>query len=637
MSKNKPRNHTIEGRMSLNYKGSGLLKIKDSDKIIEIDNKDLNTALNNDIVLVKKTNPKKGLVLKIIKRAKKGFSGTLIKQGNTYILNASDPKMYTNILIPDSKLTKMAINKKVFVEIEKWSKDNLPIGKIIKIIGKPKENDTEMQAIALEKGFDSDFKIETKKESELIAKKGIQKEDTVGRKDLRNTLTFTIDPEDAKDFDDAISIKKLENSNYEIGVHIADVSNYVKPGSYLDKEARERGTSVYLVDRTIPMLPEELSNDLCSLKPNVDRLTFSAIFEIDNEGNVKKQWFGKTIIHSNKRFTYEEAENIIKNKKGEFFDELNVLSKISKKLTKERIKKGAISLDQDEVKFKLDEKGKPITAYIKNRLETHKLVEEFMLLANKKVAEFMSIDSKNKKRDNLFLYRIHDTPNVEKSKDLLNFLKKMGYTINLNNNTLKGDDINRLMEKIEKHPLRDTINTAIIRTMAKAIYSTKNIGHYGLSFLYYTHFTSPIRRYPDIIVHRLLNLFLQNKPISKNELSKYEKISIDCSEREKEASDAERASIKYKQVEYMQDKIGKKFEGIITNITDWGIFVEEKETKCEGVIKVNTIKNDFYVFDKNNFTLKGVRKNKKFSLGDKIEFIIKETDLDKRTIDYILV
>ena len=631
----------IEGIINISHKGIGTIRIKNSDEIIEIDHSFLHTACQGDtvqILLHPKRNDKiqTGEVHQIIRRSKKGFSGVLEKENDTYFLVPSDLKMYADIIIPSNKLNGAKVGQKVFVIITEWTDaKKAPIGEVSKILGMPMEHNAEMEAIALEKGFDAIFPTSVIKESEKITQDGIQENEIRSRRDLRTTTTFTIDPEDAKDFDDAISFKKLPNNHFEIGVHIADVSYYVKVGTNLDEEARLRGTSVYLVDRTIPMLPEELSNGLCSLKPDVDRLTFSAIFELDSKGEVLNQWFGKTVIHSDKRFTYENAQKILDDGHGIFFNELSTLNNIAKKLLKKRLKEGAISLEQDEVKFKLDDKGVPISVYTKVRGDTNKMIEEFMLLANRRVAEYMSSDKKGS--NGVFLYRVHDLPNKERMKDLVNFLKKLGYNVKLKDGIIPSEEINLLIGKLEHNPLRDTVHTAIIRTMAKAIYSTKNIGHYGLGFKFYTHFTSPIRRYPDIIVHRLLESFLKNKAIPKERWFEYEKMSLEASSREKEASEAERSSTKYKQVEYMTMHIGQKYEGVITGVTEWGLYIEEIKTKCEGMVRMRDLKDDYYTFDKKYMSIRGSKTHKKYTLGDHVSFSVKSADMNKKTIDYNLI
>lgn len=631
----------IEGIMHISHKGVGTVRIPHTNDTIEVDHSFLYTACQGDTVRVllhtkSKDGTMHGEVSEIVRRSKIGFSGIIEREHETYFLIPSDLKMYADIVIPESKLNGAKVGQKVFVIITDWTDaKKAPIGEVSKILGMPMEHNAEMEAIALEKGFDAIFPPLVDSEAKKIAEEGITEKDLKGRRDMRDTITFTIDPEDAKDFDDALSFKKLANGHFEIGIHIADVSHYVRNNTALDKEARRRGTSVYLVDRTIPMLPEELSNGLCSLNPKVDRLTFSAVFELDNNGKVYSEWFGRTVIHSDKRFTYENAQKVLDDGHGEFFNELNILNNIGKKLLKKRFQEGAISLEQEEVKFKLDENGVPLSVYTKERGDTHKMIEEFMLLANRRVAEYMS--SKKKGTGGVFLYRIHDTPNKEKVGDLVTFLKKLGYHVRLKDGIIPPEEINALIGKLEHNPLRDTVHSAIIRTMAKAIYSTKNIGHFGLGFKFYTHFTSPIRRYPDVIVHRLLNSFLKDEVIPKERWYEYEEMSTEASHREKEAAEAERASIKYKQVEYMSTRIGEKFDGIITGVTEWGLYIEDMKTKSEGMVRMRDLSDDYYVFDKKYMSIKGQRKHRKFTLGDRVKFEVKGADRNKKTIDYMIV
>ncbi len=641
---------TVKGIISISAKGTGYVKVPDYEEDPEIDFKDLKTALHGDTVEIFLRGKGKGRITgevsKIISRAKIGFSGVLQKVGPPvktggptfckFFLKPDDTKMYTDILVPEKMLNGSKAGQKVYVEITSWvDASKAPEGKVVKILGKPGENNAEMFAIAMEKGFNSDFPKKVEEEATKIKSLGIKSEDYKNRRDFRKTLTFTIDPEDAKDFDDALSFIEIGKDEYEIGIHIADVSNYVKIGSELDREAKNRGTSVYLVDRTIPMLPEILSNDLCSLVPNKDRLTMSAVFVVDKNANVKNSWFGRTVIHSQKRFTYEEAEESIKKTTAPLHKELLILNNLAKKLTKERFANGAISLDQEEVKFVLDKNGVPIKVIKKERGDSNKLIEEFMLLANKKVAE--TISKGTKKEGGVFVYRIHDNPSKEKMADLAFFLRGLGYKISLVNGLIPTHEINSLLESLSGKNEANTIHRAVIRSMAKAIYSTKNVGHYGLAFEYYAHFTSPIRRYPDIVVHRLLDDYLHGLKVGKEKLNIYEEISRKSSEREKYASDAERASIKYKQVEYMSSRIGKVYEGIISGVTEWGIYVEEIETKCEGLIRVRDMLNDFYVFNEKKLELVGQKKKKRYRLGDRVKIKVKSVDLEKKTIDYVLV
>lgn len=665
--KNKQINR-VEGVISISSKGTGYVAVTgEGSRLLgdlstrqdpEIDFKHLNTALHGDMVEIL-LHPKNLLgkgrqtaeVLKIISRAKSGFAGVLEMENSMYFLKPDDTKMYTDILIPEKMLYGAKAGQKVFVEIVSWlDSRKAPEGKIIKILGKPGDNDTEMYSIAMEKGFDAELPQKVENEAKKIKREGIQEKDYIGRRDFSKTLTFTIDPSDAKDFDDALSFRKIAfkgggDEEYEIGIHIADVTHYVKVGSALDIEARERGTSVYLVDRTIPMLPETLSNDLCSLVPNKNRLTMSAVFVMDKNANVKSEWFGRTFIHSQKRFAYEEAEESIKKATAPLHKELSILNNLAKKLMKERFREGAISLDQEEVKFVLDKNGVPLKVIKKERGDSNRLIEEFMLLANKKVAKVLSPNIKNAKNkshdESVSIYRVHDLPSREKMADLIFFLRSLGHKVSLYNGIIPNHEINKLLESLSGKSEADTVHRAVIRSMAKAIYSTKNIGHYGLAFEYYTHFTSPIRRYPDMMVHRLLADFLAGKKLKRENITEktleYEKIARIASEQEKRASDAERSSIKYKQVEYMSKRLDEKFEGIISGVTEWGIYVEEIETKCEGMIRVRDMGDDFYILNEKKLEMVGQKKKKKYRLGDRVKIKVRGVDLERKTIDYILV
>ena len=645
----------LKGSVSISSRGTGYVRIEGRAEDVEIDAKHLNTALHGDVVEILLHPGMKGRmageVLKILSRAKTGFAGVLEKENSMFFLKPDDTKMYTDILIPEKELRGAKAGDKVFGEIVSWRDPRkAPEGKIIKVLGRPGDNDTEMHAIAMEKGFDSEFPKKVEREADIIKKSGIRDEDLKNRKDFREVLTFTIDPSDAKDFDDAISFRVAGNEEYEVGIHIADVSHYLKIGSELDKEARSRGTSVYLVDRTIPMLPEALSNDLCSLVPNQDRLTMSAVFIMDKNAKVKKEWFGRTVIHSQKRFTYKEAEESIKKPSAPLHRELAILNNLAKKLNKERFGGGALVLEQEEIKFVLGPGGVPEKVIIKERGDSNKLIEEFMLLANRKVAEiFWGIETKQERQKiaprDVFVYRIHDLPSKEKMEDLAFFLKSLGQKVSLVNGNIPTHQINNILEKLslqdKEGTLKDTVHRAVIRSMAKAIYSTKNIGHYGLAFKSYTNFTSPIRRYPDVVVHRLLMDHLRGVKTRKEKLPEklkiYENLMRTASEQEKRATDAERASVKYKQVEYMSLRIGNKFDGVIGGITEWGMYVEEVETRCEGLVRIRDMEDDFYIFNEKKLELTGQKKKKKYRLGDRVKIKVKGVDLERKTIDYVLV
>ena len=639
------------GKISISGKGVGYFNIEGTNDTWEIQNQFLNKAFPNDIVEVRKRKElfygrEQGEVLKIIEKTKREYVGNIIKYGKDFFVKADDNRVYVDILLPNEKDLKT--DTKVFVKVDWPENSKYPIGQILEIIGKKGEHNTEMQAVVLEKGFKINFPEEVLKEAQNIKveeqkKENIEKE-IKNRRDIRHITTFTIDPFDAKDFDDALSIKKIEDDLYEIGIHIADVSHFVKENSILDKEAKKRSTSVYLVDRTIPMLPEILSNDLCSLNPNEDKYTFSAIFHITKNAEVKNKWFGRTIIHSNKRFTYEEAQEILDKKEGLYFSELETMRDIAKVFEKKKFEKGAINFETDEVKFELDEDGKPLRVYKKTRGDTHRMIEEYMLLANREVAEFIyksqNIEKDKNKPNGHSVYRIHDTPDKDRINDLSIFLKALGYDLKNKDGEVTSKDISELLKQVEGDPNEELIKTATIRSMAKAIYSTKNIGHFGLAFKYYTHFTSPIRRYPDVVVHRLLQREITEGKIKENELFEYEKICMESSEKEKQASEAERASIKYKQVEYMKERIGQTFEGIITGVIDWGIYIEEKETKCEGMMKMKDVSNkfnDFFEFNSKTYSVKGQKTGKKFTLGDTLKFKVISADLEKKLLDYEII
>jgi ribonuclease R len=636
---------TLIGPIIISTKGVGFFDIEGRDDSIEIQPQYINRAFNGDIVEISLTGQKiktkgkdreQGKVEKIVKRAKTEFVGVVeTKDGKTYVV-PDDKRLYVDIFLPEKNA--VSPGDKVLVKIADW--ETLQ-GEIVKVIGKKGENNAEMESIVLEKGFRIEFPEAVEREAQKI-KEEYKKhfaDEIKNRRDMRDVITMTIDPFDAKDFDDAISFVDLGNDTYEIGVHIADVSHFVTPGTELDRESEKRGLSVYLVDRTIPMLPEILSNDLCSLNPHEDKLTFSSVFKMDGSGKVLEEWFGRTVIHSDRRFTYEDAQEVIDGKQdGPYQVELRKLREIAQKLEKKKINEGAMVFETEEVKFQLDEKGKPIKVYKKSRLDTHKLVEEFMLLANRAVAKhiFMS-QNQGLIKGKQSVYRIHPSPDVDRIQTLATFLKAMGFNLNNKEGKVTSKDLNKLLAEVKGTPNEELINTATIRSMAKATYSTKNIGHFSLAFAYYTHFTSPIRRYPDVLVHRFLERELKGGKVEIDEYQKFERICLESSELEKKASDAERASIKYKQVEYMMEHVGEEFMGTITGVVEWGLYVEEKETKCEGMIKVRDLGDDYYSLDEKNYTLVGEKTGKKFTLGDSVKFKVVSADMERRVLDYSLV
>ncbi|MSU45105.1 MAG: ribonuclease R [Candidatus Zambryskibacteria bacterium] len=636
------KDENLQGSISISSKGVGYFDIEGRDDSIEIQPQYVNRALHGDTVEVVLTNEKirnrdQGKVVRVIKRARDEFVGVMmVKDGKTFV-SPDDKRLYVDIPLLDGEVAEAG--NKVLVKIVDWETLS---GKIVKVIGKKGENNTEMESIVLEKGFRIEFPHAVEEEAEKIKQEYVKNFDVEvkKRKDMRGITTITIDPDTAKDFDDAISFQDLGDNKYEIGVHIADVSHFVTPGTELDRESEKRGLSVYLVDRTIPMLPEVLSNDLCSLNAHEDKFTFSAVFTMTGDGEVLTEWFGRTVTHSDRRFTYEDAQEVIDGKQdGPYQEELRTLRNIAQKLEKKKVQSGAMVFETDEVKFLLDETGKPIKVYKKSRLETHKLVEEFMLLANRAVAKFI-YDSQIKdlkKKGSQSVYRIHPAPDVDRIQSLAVFMKAIGFELKNKDGKVTSRDLNELLAQAKGTPNEDLINTATVRSMAKAIYSTKNIGHFSLAFTYYTHFTSPIRRYPDVLVHRFLERELNGGKIEIDEYSKFERICLASSELEKKASDAERASIKYKQVEYMMDHIGETFPGTITGVTEWGIYVEEKETKCEGMIKIRDLGDDFYQLDEKNYTIRGEKTGKKFTLGDSIKFKVVSADMEKRVLDYGIV
>lgn len=639
-----------EGQIDMTGRKTAYFVCPDFTEDVFIPTNNLNHALDGDTVKVYVYNRRKGKraegeVIEVIERKKTDFVGVIDIQKNFAFVATANPKMYTDIFISKDKLGDAENGDVVLVHIEDWpSRADSPFGKVIKVLGKPGEHNTEIHAILAEYGLPAEFPLEVELYAQQIDT-SIQESEVAKRRDMRDTLTFTIDPKDAKDFDDALSFKIVENGNYEIGIHIADVSHYLQEGTILDNEAYNRATSVYLVDRVVPMLPEVLSNFACSLRPNEEKYTFSAIFELDKKANIKNSWFGRTVINSNQRFAYEEAQHIIETKENTIPVETSItgsaykvsdeivfatlkLDELAKIMRENRMNNGAISFDKVEVKFNLSETGNPEGVYFKISRDSNHLIEEFMLLANKKVSEFIGRQKKT------FVYRIHDEPNEEKLLAMQELIKKFGYEVDFNSGSV-AQVLNNLMKEVNGKKEQNLIDTLAIRSMSKAKYSTDNIGHYGLAFDYYSHFTSPIRRYPDVIVHRLLQFYLDGGKSADKEL--YESKSIHCSQMEGLATKAERDSIKYMQVKYMQDHKDQEFLGVISGVTEFGIFVEIIENKCEGMVRIREIKDDYYIFDEKQYALVGQSTKNVLQLGDEIYVKVKTADLVKKQLDFYFI
>ena len=650
----KPSIHKLLiGKVDLTTSGNAYILVEDLEEDIFVAKHNLNKALHGDTVEVFLKNKKSGKRLEgeieaVLERKKKTYVGTLDKQKTFAFVRPTDPKMYTDIFVPLEDIKKGEDGDRVLVELGNWPKErDSPYGKIVKILGKPGEHNTEIHSILAEYGLPYEFPYEVEQYAQTLDT-SIKAEEIAKRRDMRNILTFTIDPKDAKDFDDALSFQVLENGNYEIGVHIADVSHYVLPNTVLEEEAYNRATSVYLVDRVVPMLPEVLSNNACSLRPNEEKYTFSAIFELDKNASIKNQWFGRTVINSDERFAYEEAQQIIETGKGNISKEISIrndaytvsddvvnavliFDKLAKIMRSKRMDSGAISFDKIEVRFNLDDKNEPEGVYFKESKDANKLIEEFMLLANRKVAEY--IGKQNPKKT--FVYRIHDEPKEDKLIALNGVISKFGHKVDLKDKKTVSSSLNKLLQDVKGKKEQNLVDTLAIRSMSKATYTTDNIGHYGLAFDYYSHFTSPIRRYPDVMVHRLLQHYLDGNKTTKEAV--YEEKCKHSSEMEILASSAERDSIKYMQIKFMQNHSEKEFLGVISGVTEWGIYVEIIENKCEGMVRIRDIKDDYYNFDEKQYAIVGERSKKTYQLGDEVFVMVKNTDLIKRHLDFSLI
>jgi ribonuclease R/exosome complex exonuclease DIS3/RRP44 len=642
-----------EGVVDITGKGNAYIVIEGMEDDVFVPSNKLNKAFHKDrveVYIYPRRDKKKleGDIHRVIERHKTTFVGVLDMQKTFAFVRPTDFRMYTDIFVSLDKIKDANNGDKVIVEITEWPEDvDSPYGYVTEVLGKPGEHNTEIHSILAEYGLPYEFPTEVQRFADDLDT-SIKPSEIKKRRDMRNALTFTIDPKDAKDFDDALSFTVLENGNYEIGVHIADVSHYLKEGTVLDDEAYERATSVYLVDRVVPMLPEVLSNNACSLRPNEEKYTFSAIFQLDDKAKLVDQWYGRTVINSNERFAYEEAQHIIETGSATIPKDISiresayevdkevvnatlVMDKLAKIMRSKRMDQGAISFDKVEVRFNLNAENEPVGVYFKESKDANKLIEEFMLLANRKVAEF--IGKQNPKKT--FVYRIHDDPNEDKLMALNGLIKRFGHKLDFTNKKSISSSLNKLLSDVKGQKEQNLVDTLAIRTMSKAIYTVDNIGHYGLAFDYYTHFTSPIRRYPDVMVHRLLQHYLDNGKSAKAEV--YEQKCQHSSDMEGLAASAERDSIKYMQIKFMQDHDDKEFVGVISGVTEWGIYVEIIENKCEGMVRIRDIKGDYYIFDEKEYAVVGERTKKTYQLGDEVIVMVKNTDLEKRHLDFSLV